>query len=167
MNSTPDWLEPLALLEDFNGDPEAYVAHLFSVFTRDFITTTPIFNGKKVLHDKKDDNGKPQAFSHITTEENRQTKQRELCLRRCERIAWIKAVIENSNDPKVLVWEKEQHTSKRIAARTFLFLEDEDFLVILQEIKWGHYLITAIYVDNPNQKRKHRKAYEAYKKANP
>ena len=167
MNSTPDWLEPLALLEDFSGDPEAYVAHLFSVFTRDFITTTPMFNGKKVLHDKKDDNGRPQAFTHITTEENCQTKQRELCIRRCERIAWIKAVIENSNDPKVLVWEKEQHTSKRIAARTFLFLEDEDFLVILQEIKWGHYLITAIYVDSPNQKRKHLKAYEAYKKANP
>lgn len=83
MNSTPDWLEPLALLEDFNGDPKTYIEHLFSVFTRDFIKTTPVFKGKKVLHDKKDDNGKPQAFSHITTEENQQTKQRELCLRRC------------------------------------------------------------------------------------
>lgn len=167
MDSTPDWLEPLARLEDFNGDAEAYIAHLFSIFERDFISSTPTFRGKRVLHDKKDDSGKPQAFTHITTEENRQTKERELCLRRCERIAWIKAVLENADDPKVLVWEKEQKTSRRRAVRTLLFLEDEDFLVILQEIKWGHYLITAIYVDNPNQKRKHKKAYEAYKKANP
>jgi len=167
MNQSPDWLEPLIRLEDFNGDSEAYIANLFSVFTRDFINTIPTFRGKKIFYDKKDDAGKPQAFTHITTEENRQTKQRELCLRRCERIAWIKAVIEHANDPKILVWEREQKTSKRRAVRTFLFLENEDFLVILQEIKWGHYLITAIYVDNPNQKRKHLKAYETYKKANP
>lgn len=167
MNPMPDWLEPLARLEDFDGNVEAYIAHLFSIFTRDFITTTPTFRGKSILHDKTDDGGKPQAFTHITTEENRQTKQRELCLRRCERIAWIKAVVENADDPRVLMWEKEQKTSRRRATRTFLFLEDKDFLVILQEIKWGHYLITAIYVDNPNQKRKHLKAYEAYKKANP
>lgn len=167
MDSTPDWLEPLARLEDFNGDVEAYIAHLFSIFTRDFITTTPTFRGKRVLHDKTDDVGRPQAFTHITTEENRQTKQRELCLRRCERIAWIKSVVENADDPRVLVWEKEQKTSRRRATRTFLFLENENFLIILQEIKRGHYLITAIYVDNRNQKRKHLKAYEAYKKANP
>jgi len=167
MDPTLDWLEPLARLEDFNGNVETYIAHLFSIFERDFITSTPSFQGKRVLHDKKDDNGRPQAFTHITTEENRQTKERELCLRRCERIAWIKAVIENADNPKVLVWEKEQQTNKGRAVRIFLFLEDEDFLVILQEIKWGHCLITAIYVDNPNQKRKHKKAYETYKKANP
>ena len=58
MNSTADWLEPLARLEDFNGDPEAYITHLFSIFTRDFITAAPTFQGKKILYDKKDDNGK-------------------------------------------------------------------------------------------------------------
>lgn len=165
MSSFPDWLEPLVRLEDFNGDVEAYIARLFELFEKDFIKTSPTFRGKKVLYDKKDDSGKPQAFTHITTEQNHQTKQRELCLRRCERITWIKAVIENADDEKVLVWEKEQKTSKRRDIRTFLFLADEDFLVILQEIKWGHYLITAIYVDNPNQKRKHLRAYAAYEKS--
>ncbi|HBB56780.1 TPA: hypothetical protein DEW47_03150 [Patescibacteria group bacterium] len=167
MSSLPDWLEPLVRLEDFNGDAEAYIARLFEIFERDFIKSSPAFRGKRVLFDKKDDGGKPQAFTHITTEENWQTKEREICLRRCERIAWIKAVIENENDQKVLVWEKEQKTGKRWATRTFLFLEEGDFLVILQEIKHGHYLITAIYVDNPNQKRKHLKAHASYKKANP
>lgn len=161
---TPDWLPPISRLEDFEGDATKYLAHIFSLFTRDFITTAPTFKGKKVFYDKRNDNGKPAAFGHITTEDDRNTKQRELSLRRCERIAWIKAIIEHANDPLVLVWEKEQKTSKRRAIRTYLFLEQENFLVILQEIKYGHYMITAIYVDNPNQKRKHLKAHEAFKK---
>jgi hypothetical protein len=160
---SPDWLKPLAVLEDFNGDIAVYLEHIFSLFTADFITSTPLYSNKKVLYDKKDDGGKPSAFIHITTEENRETKQREVSLRRCERISWIKAIIENASDPAILVWEKEQKTSKRRDIRTYLFLEQEDFLVILQELKHGHYLVTAIYVDNPNQKRKHLKAHKVYK----
>jgi hypothetical protein len=163
-SSTPDWLEPLTKLEDFGGDPVKYIDHIFSLFKRDFISTTPLYKGKKVFYDKKDDNGKPATFVHITTEESMTSKERNLCLRRCERITWIKAIIEHASDPIVLVWEKEQKTSRRKAIRTYLFLEQEDFLVILQEIKYGHYMITAIYVDNPNQKKKHLKAYGAYKK---
>jgi hypothetical protein len=164
MKPTPDWLEPLSKLEDFGGDVPKYLDHVFSIFKKDFIDTTPIFKGKRVLHNKKNENGRPQAFVHITTEENRTSKQREICLRRCERISWIKAIIEHSDDPLVLVWEKEQKTTERTAVRTYLFLEKEKFLVILQEIKYGHYMITAIYVDNPNQRRKHLKAYQEFKK---
>jgi hypothetical protein len=162
MNPLPEWLGPLTLLKDFSGDPIAYIDHLFSIFTRDFVTTRPLFKGKDILHDKADDAGKPRAFVHITTEENQETGQRELCLRRCERIEWIRAIIEHHDDPAVLVWEKEQKTSKKTTVRTHLFLEQENFLIVLEEIKWGHYLITAIYVDNPNQKKKHLKAYKKF-----
>jgi hypothetical protein len=167
MNPQPDWLEPLARLEDFNGDSDAYIDHLFSLFTRDFITTRPQFKNVGVFHDRGDDGGKPRTFTHITTEEDRSTQQRVLCLRRCERIAWIRAIIEHADDPLVLVWTKEQATPKRKAVRTYLFLEQEDFLVILQEMKRGHFMITAIYVDNPNQKAKHLKAHRAFVRQNP
>jgi len=162
----PDWLKPLVLLEDFNGDVTAYLEHIFSLFTADFVTSVPLYNNKKVFYDKKDDGGKPSTFIHITTEENRETKQREVCLRRCERISWIRSIIENVNDPAVLVWRKEQKTSKRVDTRTYLFLEQEDFLVILQELKYGNFLITAIYVDNKNQKIRHLNAYKEYKDSN-
>ena len=163
-SSTPDWLEPLTKLEDFGGDPIKYIDHIFSLFKRDFISTTPIFKGKEVFHDRHDDGGRPATFVHVTTEENRITKQRELSLRRCERIAWIKAIIEHTNDPLVFVWEKEQRTSEGMTTRTYLFLEQENFLVILQEIIHNHFIITAIYVDNPNQKNKHLKSYRAFQK---
>jgi len=159
MADLPPWLEPLVRLEDFGGDPDAYIAHLFSIFERDFIKTQPQFKGKRVFHDKADEGGRPRAFTHITTEEDRGTKQRILSIRRCERIGWIKRIIENAGDPAVLVWDQEQSTKKKWASRTYLFLKQEDFLVILQEIKYGNYLITAIYVDSPAQKEKHLKAY--------
>jgi len=34
--------------------------------------------------------------------------------------------------------------------------------VILEEKTKGYFMITAIYVDNPNQKKKHLKAYIQY-----
>lgn len=160
----PDWLEPIVKLSDFNGDPNEYIEHLFSIFKRDFILNTPTFRNQKVLFDKKDDAGKPQAFVHITTEEEKATKQRKLCLRRCERIAWIKAIIEHCDDQSVLLWEAEHFGKRRTTKRIYLFLESENFLVILEEMKWGHYMITAIYVDIPNQKRKHLKSYQNFLK---
>lgn len=165
--NTPDWLKPIIKLEDFNGDVHKYIEHIFSIFEQDFILNKPIFNKEKVFHNKSDSGGKPACFVHITTEENKETGERELSLRRCERLSWIKAVIENSDDLAVLVWKKEQNTNKRFDTRIYLFLHEEDFLVILQpQKKYGHYMITAIYVDNPNQKRKHLKSYSEFQKRN-
>ena len=160
----PDWLERITKLEDFEGDPEKYIEHLHSLFERDFVTAPAQFRGEKVLFDGGDDNGKPRAFVHITTEEDRATQQRNLCLRRCERIAWIKAIIEHCDDPAVLVWEKEHFGHQRISNRIYLFLECDNFLVILEQLRKGHFMVTAIYVDNPHQKRKHLKDYENFKK---
>lgn len=161
--SLPAWLKPISCLEDFDGEVDTYLEHIFSLFKRDFIDSPILFKGKRVFYDKSDDNGRPAAFVHITTEENKKTMEREICLRRCERISWVKAIIENYEEPQVLVWEKEQATSKRRAIRTYLFLEQENFLVILQELKHGHYMVTAIYVDIPHQKRKHLKEHKEFK----
>lgn len=158
----PDWLEPLVKLEDFNGDADKYIKRIFAIFERDFVLSKPKFRDKVVLHDKGLDGNKPRTFVHITTESNGKG-ERILSLRRCERIGWIKAIIEHADDSAILVWEKEQATTKREAIRIYLFMEKQDFLVILQEIKWGHYLITAVYVDNPRQKAKHIRAYEKSK----
>ena len=163
MDSFPKWLGPLIRLEDFQGNVSNYLEHVFSVFIKDFVESAPVFKGNKVFHDNHDDDGKPAAFVHITTEDDHDSGERVICLRRCERISWIRSIIEHADDPSVLVWEKDQKTDKRRAIRTYLFLEKQDFLVILQRIKYGHYMITAIYVDNPGQKKKHLKAYETYK----
>lgn len=161
----PKWLEPLTHLEDFNGDAKKYIDHLFSLFERDFIKANPAFKGKKVFCNLSDDGGKPKAFNHVTTQEDRESGERILDLRRCERIGWIKSIIEHCTDPAILTWEQPHYTPERTTNRIYLFLECDNFLVILEEIKRrDHFMITAIYVDNPKQKKKHLAAYTKHRK---
>ena len=167
MAEIPAWLTPIITIESFDGDPEKYIENIFSIFKRDFIDTAPFLHDKVIFFDRKDDNGRPAAFLHITTEEDKATGCRNISLRRCERIEWVRAIIEHIDDPAVLYWKKEQYTARRWATRTYLFLEQENFLVVLEEMTNGNLLITAIYVDLPHQKRKHLRDCEAYKKANP
>lgn len=165
-SSSPQWLTPIITLPEFEGDLEKYLEHLFSIFKKDFIDSNPTFRGEKIFFDNRDDGGRPAAFVHVTTETDRVTNERQLCLRRCERVGWVRLIIENHNDPAVLVWEREHQGKSGKANRIYLFLECEDFLIILEEKKKGHFIITAILVDNKNQKRKHLKAYQDFKKLN-
>ncbi len=159
----PDWLCPLIKLSDFEGNVELYLENVFSIFKKDFIDKRPLFKNKNVLYNKNDENGKPNGFMHITTEEDKITRERNTCLRRCERIGWIRLVIENSNKQEVLAWEKETRNPKgKWVKRTFLFLKKQDFLVILEELKNGFLIISSIYVDNTGQKKKHLRDYKIY-----
>ncbi len=165
MADLPAWLGPLIRLEDCKDGAEKYVDYVFSFFKRDFIDSVPAFRGKHVGFDRTDDNGKPAGFTHITTETDHKTGERVLSMRRCERIGWIRAIIEHSTDPAVLMWEKEHFTPRRVTNRIYLFLECDNFVVIIEEKKKGYYMITAIFVDSPKQKAKHLKAHEEYHQA--
>src|SRR3989344_7832332 len=102
MNSQlPSWIGSLITLTECDGDSEKYIAKLFEIFKKDFIDSRPTFNGKPVLFDKKLDGDKPNTFVHITTETDPATNQRILSVRRCERIGWIKPIIEHSTDPAI------------------------------------------------------------------
>lgn len=148
----PQWWGDLIMLE---GDPLDYINTLYLLFKRDFIDTRPIFNNQQVHHDKNDDNGKSAGFVHITNKEDSTVGGRVLDLRRCERIHWIKPIIENAASPDVLKWREEKGKQKRV----FLYLASERFLVILQEFKYGYLLVTAYYVD-------HEKTHQRYLKKN-
>ena len=50
-------------------------------------------------------------------------------IRRCERIRWPRAVIENWSDPAVKTWHQKRGSNERVA----LLLESERYLVILAD----------------------------------
>ena len=160
----PSWIGSLITLTDCDGDSEKYIEKLFEIFKKDFIESRPVFNGKPVLFDKNLDGDKPNTFVHITTETDPITKQRILSMPRCERIGWLRQVIDNNSDSEVLVWEKVHYSKKKKTNRVCLYLECGDYLVILDEQKHGFYIITGIYVDYPYQKKRHRKEFEKYSK---
>lgn len=158
----PDWIGSLTTLAECDGDTEKYIEILYEIFKKDFIDSHPTFNNKPVLFDKALDGGKPNTFVHVTTETDTITKSRVLSLRRCERISWLRQIIDNNSDARVLVWTKEHYSRKRKTNRVCLYLECADYLVILDENKHGYYIITGIYVDYPYQKKRHLKEFEKF-----
>ncbi|KKW17023.1 MAG: hypothetical protein UY56_C0005G0048 [Parcubacteria group bacterium GW2011_GWA1_50_14] len=157
MSQKPKWISPIIELTSFNGDAVKYLDHLFSIFKKDFIDKPCKLDGKVIVFDKRLLNGKPEGFWHVTSSLDKRTKQRTPDMRRCERLPWIKGIIENQHDTVVLSWRNDRDGEKRL----LLFLESEDFLVVLGEKKTVFILITAIYVDNPAQKAKLLKEYKA------
>ena len=145
-------------LLELSGDPLEYIEVLYTHFTRDFIDTKPEFEGQAVHHDKNDDGGKCACFVHITNKDDEDAGGRVMDLRRCERIGWIRPIIENHTNTDVLVWEEQK--GKQV--RKFLYLADERFLVILQAFKYGYLLVTAYHVDSDRGHQRFVKKHQRY-----
>ena len=87
--------------------------------------------------------------------------------RRMERIRWPKPVIENTeereNAPIVKVWRNVRSKNE---TRILLWVESEQYLVVLADR--GEYILpwTAYQVTRPHQQRKLQKEYEKYCNSN-
>ena len=160
MNVLPDWLPPLILLEDYNGDWATYFENLYRLFLADFIQQTLTFQGRR-LSCKRHPliEGKEATFWHLISE-GKVEANRLPDLRRCERIRWPRAIIEHADDPAIKMWENERQGE----TRTLLWLEDQEYLVVLADRQKYVLIWTAYTVIRQHQKEKLRKEYEAYKK---
>jgi len=158
-NSAPSWLPVIIELPAFNGDVGMYLEHLYGIFRSHFVEDRPLFCSLFVHVSSDIVDGKHKCFLHITSQEDYATGERNTDLRRCERLPWIRPLIENQADEQVCLWEKPVGRDHRI----FLFLENNDFLVVLTKTKYCYYLTTAYHVDYPASKMKYMREYNAYK----
>ncbi len=155
---SPTWLTPIIELTEFSGNWNRYNDHLFSIFKKDFIDSQPIFHGKPVfMGNPALFNGKPECFWHVTSQKDKQTGERVPNLRRCERVAWIRLIIEHCGNPEVWEWPKQHERD----LRHNLFLEKENFLVVLIERK-KFYLVTAIYINYPHTRKRLESEYQKH-----
>jgi len=81
-------------------------------------------------------------------------------LRRCERIRWPRPVIEHEAHHAVKLWKNKRGTETRI----LIWLEAEDYLVILSERKGYILPWTAYLVEQRHRKQKLRQEFEGYQK---
>lgn len=124
---TTDWLPRLIRLEDYNGEWNRYIDEVFAIFYKDFIESQPKFKDKWVRCRRDLIDGKEAAFWHCISEgsdENNRTPD----IRRCERIGWIRAIIENSQDHRVDCWPVKRKSEVR-----WLLWFNEEFLIVLAE----------------------------------
>jgi len=152
MNGGSDWLPPLVVLADYDGDWKRYIEAVFADFFRDFIQSQPQFQGKWVRC-RRDPiyDGKEAGFWHCVSE-GRDEDERTPDLRRCERIGWIRAVIEHADDSSVDVW-----TSKKKRTLRIHLWYDESYLVVLGIRKGYYQLITAHCTDRRHTQQRLRR----------
>lgn len=162
MTDLPSWLP--ALVEN-PGDWDEFVRRVYAVFRRDFVESQPRFRGGWVrcrrdpMHD-----GKEAGFWHCISEgcdEDLRTPD----FRRCERIGWIRAVIEHWSASGVDAWIRDDGRKGRAVHLWWC----EQFLVVLGERQGGcrYQLVTAYCTDRQHTIKKKRRERDSSKRLTP
>jgi hypothetical protein len=136
----PGWL-PAAI--PFTGNWQEFVTALYAVFTQDFRQQWPRFRTCPVWHDRRvlaDGDGKEEGFWHLITRDqwvrNHRTRQNEKErlpeLERAGKLPWARPIIEHESDPCVQVWDFDEATKRGNKLRTYVWLKDWDYVVILE-----------------------------------
>ena len=165
------WIPELRICDDL-AKYSSYVEDIYAIFKRDFIDSSPVFNNAIVdIRRTPYDQGKEDGFWHVTCKDYKTGGPRNTDLRRCERIEWIRAIIENYNCNSycddcdgVLAWIEPYKGSYRV----HFLLVDERYLVIIEPRKTYYVLVTAFYIDENSESyfRKQLNQYEKYQKLN-
>ncbi|MBC8418168.1 MAG: hypothetical protein ISR62_01560 [Desulfobacteraceae bacterium] len=117
MTQLPEWLPPMVRVDPWGQDTFDI---LYSIFERDFKFNQPLYSGKPVWFFPEMEGDKESIFWHLTHREDKKTGERLPDMRRCERLPWIKAVIENRDKPELLNWDYKEGDG---SVKTYLWLK--------------------------------------------
>ncbi len=117
----------LLLFSDYEGDWNRYETALAEIFMREIARGGLTLDGCRVQCRRIPETaGRWAAFWHLI-QEGKIEDERTPDLRRCERVRWVKWVIENANcNPEISRWENVRKTEMNI-----LLWYKEEYLVIL------------------------------------
>ena len=120
---------PLLPLGAFGGDWSAWEAALYRVFREEIAGGDLRFRGLPVRCRRMPETaGRWAAFWHLV-QEGRAEEDRTPDLRRCERIRWVRWVIENAaTHPAIDEWQNRRRTERN----TLLWYREEYLVVMAQ-----------------------------------
>ena len=149
----------LIMLNDFDGDWDAYEAALYEIFVRDILRHDLRFRGIPVNARRvPEHNRKWACFWHLISE-GRVEDDRIPDLRRCERLPLIRWIIENADTAATVdAWEQ----ARRGGGRNWLLWHREEYLVVLAQRRDYFLLKTAFCTDRAHRVGKFRKERDAY-----
>jgi hypothetical protein len=127
-------------LVEFNGDWKAYEDELHEIFLSELAKGGLVFEGLRVGCRRHEElRGRWASFWHLI-QEGRVEDERTPDLRRCERIRWIRWVIENCGTHQHI----EQWETKRGSEVNRLLWYNEEYLVVLAK-RNGYWLLKTAY----------------------
>lgn len=172
-SSSPDWL-PNSI--SFEGDWDSFVRTLYAIFEADFKHGNPRYQNRPIWYDRRIEAGDQykfeEGFWHLVTRDEwvwnpatrRKEKDRLPELERAARLPWAKPTIDNDSMPEVLTWDFKQDTRRGMVIRSYVWLKEHDFVVILerQEKRRGDVfmLITSFHVDYEGKRIDLKSRYE-------
>jgi hypothetical protein len=124
----------------FGGDWKTYETELYAIFIAEIAQGGLTFRGERVACRRLPETaGKWAAFWHLI-QQGKIEEDRLPDLRRCERLRWVKYVIEAWNtDGDIQWWE-----NKRASETNALLWYREEYLVILSR-RDGYWLLKSAY----------------------
>ncbi len=132
----PDWLPDMACVNPWT---ERTYDLLYAIFCRDIRDHDLRYIGNKVWIFRDMEDGREKIFWHLTTRSAKKVKiprrkkkfypsgqtyieeDRYPDLRRCERLPWVRPMVENAEAPEVLAWDYEEGDSQ---VKTYVWLKD-------------------------------------------
>lgn len=152
----PLWLPRLFDVTQWSHDTHDL---LYEIFHKDFIQNPTHYLGQRIGFEKIIEEGKEKAFWHITTREDKESGERFTDLRRCERLPWLKPILENAGNPEILSWE---YTEGDGVIKVYVWLKDYDYVAIMKKTRKGFLiLLTAFWVEHEYMKRALMKKYNS------
>ena len=152
------WLPSLLTLESVGDDWDKYLEVVYQSFLKDFVSQHAHFRTRHVaLGRYRKTQGKEDTFWHLVSE-GKDEATRTPDLARCERIRWPRAFVDNERDPILKIWENNRNNEVRV----LLFLEPEDYLVVLVDRGATFVLLTAYVVTRSHQRAKLLKEHADY-----
>lgn len=156
----PSWLPPLHLFASHGGNWSAYEEALYETFAKDFIRSKPkpiagrSWGLKKIPLSK----GKECTFWHFISEGENED-DRIPHMGRCERLCWVRPIIDRIGTPDVSAWEQRRRRNER---RIAIALTDFSFVVVVAD-RWTYLLPwTAFPVETVHRRKKLRAEFAAF-----
>ncbi len=162
-----DWLPDLIVFSGKGFEIGEYFDFLYDYFKKDFIDEEPILKAKRVkIRSMPPSEGKEGMFWYLTHDHPHGYTRDERWipnLRRCERIRWIRALIEalEYGAEEVVYWYKQFGREQRL----HIALEDFSYFVVLTERESYFVLWTAFPADRRTTVDRKRREYGEYWKS--
>ena len=145
MSSDPSFLPPIL---DLAGTWEDILSVLYEVFENDFKQHQASHSGMRVLYDGRvtaDGDGKEEGFWHAISKTDYNTGDRVPEFRRAERLPWARPLMMSSPRVEIKVFDYD-HGSKDKGIRRYIWLDNYDYVLVLQEKKKLFFWITAFHI---------------------
>jgi hypothetical protein len=153
---TFSWLPELV---ETDGDWDIVLTRLYKIFKQDFIINKCFYDEKVVSWDKRKlDSKYDEGFWHLISKKNPISEDRLFDSKRARKLPWCRPCIENciNEYERLRVWENKEKGRTQV----YIWLEDLDYVIILQNKIKYYFLITAYHVEGDRTRKQLRDKYD-------